>query len=70
MSRERLTFLISPAFEGVLVFQGVPQHVFGIFIHAARKALIDERFKVGGTFNCMAGSPLSEAWLLYVPNLR
>jgi hypothetical protein len=43
-----LAFLISPAFFGVLSFKGATEHIFGVRITAAGKALLDKRFKVGG----------------------
>ena len=59
MSGQRPPFLIGPAFLGVLRFKRAAEYVFNTRTAAARKAFFDERFKVGGTFNCMADSPLS-----------
>jgi hypothetical protein len=41
----------------VLSFQGAAQHILGACITAARKALINKRFQVGGTFSYMAYFP-------------
>src|SRR6266436_8012717 len=59
MARQGPPFLVSPAFLGVLSLKSPAQHIFSARIAATRKTFVDERLKVGGTFNCMAGSPLS-----------
>jgi hypothetical protein len=47
VSRQRLAFLVAPAFFRVLSLQGTAQHIFDTEILAAGKPFVNEQFKVG-----------------------
>lgn len=58
MGRQRLAFLVGPAFLGVLRFQSATEYVFSACITAAGKALVDEYLKVGRNVLIASYSPL------------